>query len=215
MKLQTLTPEEQRVILHKGTEMPFTGEYEDTFEEGTYQVYANISQATQETTSGQEGVAQPGSSLDFQIGATRNKNGKYANILYANSSSDQVKYQYVEGTFRLTRYFEGSSVNAQAKDRQTWYGVTSYNTAAYSVNQFSLSADYTRNVFSNAVLTLRASYFLVVDNDRQRNDVFLESIYRWGMGKFFLEASGKVQFRDTDGDQALDNQVHLRVTRTF
>jgi methionine-R-sulfoxide reductase len=36
MKLQTLTPEEQRVILSKGTEMPFTGEYENTFEEGTY-----------------------------------------------------------------------------------------------------------------------------------------------------------------------------------
>ena len=37
MKLQSLTPEEQRVILHKGTEMPFTGEYENTFEEGTYE----------------------------------------------------------------------------------------------------------------------------------------------------------------------------------
>jgi methionine-R-sulfoxide reductase len=37
MKLQTLTPEEQRVILHKGTEMPFTGEYENIFEEGTYE----------------------------------------------------------------------------------------------------------------------------------------------------------------------------------
>jgi methionine-R-sulfoxide reductase len=37
MKLQPLTPEEQRVILHKGTEMPFTGEYENTFEEGTYE----------------------------------------------------------------------------------------------------------------------------------------------------------------------------------
>ncbi len=31
-----LTPEEERVIVGKGTERPFTGEYEDFFVEGTY-----------------------------------------------------------------------------------------------------------------------------------------------------------------------------------
>ena len=31
-----LTPEEARVILHKGTERPFTGKYDDLFEEGVY-----------------------------------------------------------------------------------------------------------------------------------------------------------------------------------
>ncbi len=35
-KWQTLTPAEERVIVHKGTEYPFTGEYEDHFEQGTY-----------------------------------------------------------------------------------------------------------------------------------------------------------------------------------
>lgn len=34
--LNPLTPDEQRVILHKGTEAPFTGEYDDHFEAGTY-----------------------------------------------------------------------------------------------------------------------------------------------------------------------------------
>ena len=34
--LNTLTPEEARVIVHKGTERPFTGEYDDFFVEGTY-----------------------------------------------------------------------------------------------------------------------------------------------------------------------------------
>jgi methionine-R-sulfoxide reductase len=34
--LNPLTPLEQRVILHKGTEAPFTGEYDDHFEAGTY-----------------------------------------------------------------------------------------------------------------------------------------------------------------------------------
>src|SRR5271166_5437703 len=35
-KLNDLTPEEERVILYKGTEMPFTGEYEANFGPGVY-----------------------------------------------------------------------------------------------------------------------------------------------------------------------------------
>src|SRR5258707_13440883 len=34
--LNPLTPEEKRVIVDKGTEYPFTGEYDDFFAEGTY-----------------------------------------------------------------------------------------------------------------------------------------------------------------------------------
>ncbi len=35
-RLNKLTPEEQRVILNKGTEMPFTGTYDEFFETGMY-----------------------------------------------------------------------------------------------------------------------------------------------------------------------------------
>jgi peptide methionine sulfoxide reductase msrA/msrB len=36
VKLNKLTPEEERVIINKGTEMPYTGEYTNNKESGTY-----------------------------------------------------------------------------------------------------------------------------------------------------------------------------------
>lgn len=34
--MRKLTPEEEWVIVHKGTERPFSGEYTDAFKDGTY-----------------------------------------------------------------------------------------------------------------------------------------------------------------------------------
>ena len=35
-KMKSLTPEEERVIVHKGTERPFTGKFDNFYEKGTY-----------------------------------------------------------------------------------------------------------------------------------------------------------------------------------
>jgi peptide-methionine (R)-S-oxide reductase len=36
MSYNELTPSEERVLLHKGTERPFTGEYDDFYQPGTF-----------------------------------------------------------------------------------------------------------------------------------------------------------------------------------
>ena len=36
MSYNKLTPEEERVIVHKGTEPPFSGEYDNFYKQGTY-----------------------------------------------------------------------------------------------------------------------------------------------------------------------------------
>ena len=36
LKMNKLTAEEERVIVHKGTERPFSGEYEENFKPGVY-----------------------------------------------------------------------------------------------------------------------------------------------------------------------------------
>ena len=36
MEYNRLSPEEERIILHKGTEPPFSGEYDGLFEDGVY-----------------------------------------------------------------------------------------------------------------------------------------------------------------------------------
>jgi hypothetical protein len=186
-----------------------------TFDEGVYQLYANITQSSQEVISGQADLMRTDSSLYYLLGATRNKNGTYANIVYVCTDSDQVNNQYVEGTYRVTRYFDMSTFNAQVRDRYTRYGATDYNSREYTDNQFTLSGDYSTNVFSNGLLTLRAIYYRYDNEDRERNDLAFESSYRWAFGKFYLEAVGRVHYRDTNGDEAMDDRLYLRVTRTF
>ncbi|WP_372738037.1 methionine-R-sulfoxide reductase [Neptunomonas sp.] len=55
VKLNPLDAEEQRVILHKGTERPFTGEYDDFYENGMFvckQCDAPLYRSTDKFSSG-------------------------------------------------------------------------------------------------------------------------------------------------------------------
>jgi len=186
-----------------------------TFLDRVYSINANFAMTTQMNASGQTAVSNSNSSLSYTLGVTRNKNGTVATVVYGKNESEQLKSQYVEGTFRVARKFEEGSANAQISDRHTWTGATSYNTKATSQNSLTLNVDYSRNIFTKALLTVRASYHRSSEADRERDDIALESGFRWSEGKLLVEANGKVQYRYTDGDHALDEQLTLRLTRYF
>ena len=186
-----------------------------TFQEGTYGFNGNFTLSNQTDESGSSALSDSRRSLSYTIGATRNKNNTFANIVYGKNESEELKNMYVEGTYRVTRNFEEATVNAQISDRNTWTEATTYNRTATSQNSFMLNADYSRNIFANALLNVRASYYRFSETGRERDDIAVESSFRWGEGKLLVEATGKVQYRYTDGDNALDEQLNLRITRYF
>ncbi|MDD2852690.1 MAG: hypothetical protein PHY09_12440 [Desulfuromonadaceae bacterium] len=186
-----------------------------TFQEKTYSVNGSFARTAQKNETGQDAITETSDSMSYTLGVTRNKDGKFTNIVYGNTNSEQLKSQYLEGTFRITRNFAEGSANAQIKDRHTWSASTSNNSSAKSQNNFSLNVGYNRYIFTNASLNSQAAYYRFAEANRQRNDVSFESGFRWSEGKLLVEAMGKVQYRNTNGGDASDEQLNLRITRYF
>jgi peptide methionine sulfoxide reductase msrA/msrB len=105
--MKKLTPEEERVIIHKGTEMPFTGEYTDLFKEGVYVCKQCGSELYKSDSKFHSGCGWP--SFDQEISGRVTKkldaDGRRTEILCANCDGHLGHVFYGEGfTDKDTRH---------------------------------------------------------------------------------------------------------------
>lgn len=85
-KFNPLTPEEERVIVQKDTEMPFSGEYDTMFEEGTYVCRRCNAPLYESTAKFHSGCGWPSFDQEIPGAVTHNpdKDGLRTEILCAN-----------------------------------------------------------------------------------------------------------------------------------
>jgi methionine-R-sulfoxide reductase len=85
-KFKELTEQEKHVILNKGTEMPFSGEYDDFFEEGVYVCRQCETPLYQSGSKFNSGCGWPAfdSEIEGAIKRIRDKDGRRVEILCAS-----------------------------------------------------------------------------------------------------------------------------------
>jgi methionine-R-sulfoxide reductase len=86
MGYRTLNEEEQRVILHKGTEYPFTGKYDKFYEDGVYsckQCGESLFDSSSKFNSG-SGWPSFDDAIDGKVSEVPDKDGRRVEIVCSN-----------------------------------------------------------------------------------------------------------------------------------
>lgn len=103
--MNPLTPEEERVILHKGTEPPFTGEYCDHFDEGVYSCKRCGSDLFRSEDKFHSGTGWPSFDCEIKGAVKRIPDGARTEVVCANCGAHLGHVFEGEGfTPRNTRY---------------------------------------------------------------------------------------------------------------
>ena len=184
-------------------------------DKGTYQLSAGFNQSNQDLLRGQADTLGLSDSKQYSVSAIWNYMQYYANLSYYRNDSTQSRDQYFEGLFRSQHYYGDNTIILLGRDRYSMYGATATNKASHSDNTVSINASLLRNLRKYGLLQFNAGYVHFSAADFDKDEVNLESIYRWSRGKLSLEVSAKERWRFSPFQDLREDRFYIRIVRYF